>query len=158
MAGDGAFPAKTFEDWSRLASTELKGKPVASLDWETPEGIRVKPLYTAEDLAAIERDGVPLRDMMPGYPPICADRARPCQPAVDDPAICRVLDGRGVEPVLSREFGGGADGAVDRLRPRHPSRLTTATIRASSRCRQGGGGDRLGRGHEDPVRAASARP
>ncbi len=69
MAGDGAFPAKTFEDWSRLASTELKGKPVASLDWETPEGIRVKPLYTAEDLAAIERAGVPLRDMMPGYPP-----------------------------------------------------------------------------------------
>jgi methylmalonyl-CoA mutase len=69
MAGDGAFPAKTFEDWSRLASTELKGKPVASFDWETPEGIRVKPLYTAEDLAAIERAGVPLRDMMPGYPP-----------------------------------------------------------------------------------------
>jgi methylmalonyl-CoA mutase len=69
MAGDGAFPAKTFEDWSHLASAELKGKPVESLDWETPEGIRVKPLYTAEDLAAIERAGVPLRDMMPGYPP-----------------------------------------------------------------------------------------
>ena len=33
MAGDGAFPAKTFEDWSRLASAELKGKPVESLDW-----------------------------------------------------------------------------------------------------------------------------
>src|SRR5712672_1718196 len=69
MAGDGAFPAKTFDDWSRLAGAELKGKPVESLDWETPEGIRVKPLYTAEDLAAIERAGVPLRDMMPGYPP-----------------------------------------------------------------------------------------
>src|ERR1700730_16039521 len=69
MAGDGAFPAKTFDDWSRLASAELKGKPVESLDWETPEGIRVKPLYTVEDLAAMERAGVPLRDMMPGYPP-----------------------------------------------------------------------------------------
>ncbi len=69
MAGDDAFPAKTFDDWSRLASAELKGKPVESLDWETPEGIRVKPLYTAEDLAALERAGVPLHDMMPGYPP-----------------------------------------------------------------------------------------
>src|SRR5712672_3291242 len=69
MAGDGAFPAKTFEDWSHLASAELKGKPIESLDWETPEGIRVKPLYTAEDLAAIERAGASLRDMMPGYPP-----------------------------------------------------------------------------------------
>src|SRR5258708_7961757 len=69
MAGDGAFPAKTFEDWSRLASTELKGKPVASFDWETPEGIRVKPLYTAEDLERIEYAGLKLRELMPGFPP-----------------------------------------------------------------------------------------
>jgi methylmalonyl-CoA mutase len=35
------------------------------------------------------------------------------------PAIYRVLDSRGVERVLSREFGGGADGVVGRLQPRH---------------------------------------
>src|SRR6266852_2980383 len=69
MADDGAFRAKTFEDWSRLAGAELKGKPVESLDWETPEGIRVKPLYTAEDLAAIEYGGLSLNEMMPGLPP-----------------------------------------------------------------------------------------
>jgi len=57
------------EDWSCLAQAELKGKPVQSLDWMTPEGIRVKPLYTADDLAAIEHAGVKLRDMMPGISP-----------------------------------------------------------------------------------------
>jgi methylmalonyl-CoA mutase len=69
MAADGAFPARTFEHWTRLAGAELKGKSVASLDWETPEGIRVKPLYSAEDLAAIEREGVPPHAQMPGLPP-----------------------------------------------------------------------------------------
>src|SRR5215510_2774620 len=75
MAEDGPFPAgtpfpaRTIEDWSRLAQTELRGKPVETLDWATAEGIRVKPLYTAEDLAAIEHVGVELRDLMPGFPP-----------------------------------------------------------------------------------------
>ena len=35
--------------WAALAAKEVKGK---SLDWETPEGITVKPLYTAEDVTA----------------------------------------------------------------------------------------------------------
>ncbi|MDQ4419694.1 methylmalonyl-CoA mutase [Sphingobium sp. DEHP117] len=34
-------------DWKTLADKEVKGK---SLDWQTPEGITVKPLYTAEDV------------------------------------------------------------------------------------------------------------
>src|SRR5712675_3080690 len=69
MAGDGAFPAKTFEVWSRLASTELKGKPVASLDWETPEGIVVKPIYTAADLEKLETMGSETLGSLPGFPP-----------------------------------------------------------------------------------------
>ena len=36
--------------WKDLAIKELRGKPLESLDWKTPEGIFVKPLYTAEDL------------------------------------------------------------------------------------------------------------
>jgi methylmalonyl-CoA mutase len=36
--------------WKDLATKELRGKPLESLDWKTPEGIFVKPLYTAEDL------------------------------------------------------------------------------------------------------------
>src|SRR6516165_5414623 len=69
MAEDRSFPTKTFEDWSQLTRRELKDKPVASLDWVTSEGMRVKPLYTAEDLDGIAHAGVKLRDMMPGFPP-----------------------------------------------------------------------------------------
>jgi len=36
----------TIKDWQELANKEVKGR---DLTWETPEGIAVKPLYTAED-------------------------------------------------------------------------------------------------------------
>ncbi|MGE4411557.1 MAG: methylmalonyl-CoA mutase [Sphingobium sp.] len=35
------------EDWKNLADKEVKGR---DLDWHTPEGITVKPLYTGEDV------------------------------------------------------------------------------------------------------------
>src|SRR5215469_7496711 len=69
MADDGAFPARTLDDWARLARSELKGKRLDRLDWITPEGIRVKPLHTAEDLEGIEYAGVNLCDMVPGFAP-----------------------------------------------------------------------------------------
>jgi len=37
------------EDWQAAASKEVKGR---DLTWHTPEGIAVKPLYTAEDVTA----------------------------------------------------------------------------------------------------------
>ncbi|MCB2015666.1 MAG: methylmalonyl-CoA mutase [Sphingobium sp.] len=37
------------DDWKALAEKEVKGR---NLDWETPEGITVKPLYTADDVTA----------------------------------------------------------------------------------------------------------
>ncbi|WP_294273948.1 methylmalonyl-CoA mutase [uncultured Sphingomonas sp.] len=36
-------------DWEALAAKEVKGR---DLDWQTPEGITVKPLYTAADVRA----------------------------------------------------------------------------------------------------------
>jgi len=36
----------TLSDWNALAAKEVKGR---DLTWQTPEGIAVKPLYTAED-------------------------------------------------------------------------------------------------------------
>src|SRR5690348_4303329 len=69
MSKDGGFSGKTLGDWVRLADGELKGKRVEALDWTTPEGIRVKPLYTAEDLEGIAHAGLQLRGMMPGFPP-----------------------------------------------------------------------------------------
>ena len=153
------FPAKTLEDWAQLARAELRGKPLDSLDWATPEGIRVKPLYTAADLDGDRARRRALRDNA-RLPALSARAARDDvrQPAVDDPAIFRVLDRRGVEPLLPRQSGGRADGAVDRLRSRDPSRLRQRPSARRRRCRQGRRGDRLGRGHEDPVRRHPARP
>ncbi len=52
------------EDWKKLAEKELRGKPLADLDWQTPEGIRVKPVYTADDIAGLEHTAE-----MPGIAP-----------------------------------------------------------------------------------------
>ncbi|KAK4298241.1 hypothetical protein Pmani_029399 [Petrolisthes manimaculis] len=38
------------KDWAELAKKQLKGKdPAQTLLWHTPEGITIKPLYTAQD-------------------------------------------------------------------------------------------------------------
>src|SRR5487761_984232 len=58
------FPRKTPADWAALAAKELGGKGADALAWPTPEGIAVKPLYTAADLEAIEARGE-----LPGFPP-----------------------------------------------------------------------------------------
>lgn len=42
------------EKWAELASKQMKGKSIDTLDWMTPEGIKVKALYTAEDLEGLE--------------------------------------------------------------------------------------------------------
>jgi methylmalonyl-CoA mutase len=49
----------TLEDWQGLATKEVKGR---DLTWNTPEGIAVKPLYTAEDVADIDAG-------LPGFAP-----------------------------------------------------------------------------------------
>jgi methylmalonyl-CoA mutase len=55
--------------WQALAAAELKGKPLSELEWQTPEGIAVKPLYTEADLEAIAAQNFPWRDALPGVPP-----------------------------------------------------------------------------------------
>jgi methylmalonyl-CoA mutase len=47
------------DDWKALADKEVKGK---DLTWHTPEGIEVKPLYTAEDVTGIDPG-------LPGFAP-----------------------------------------------------------------------------------------
>ena len=54
----------TFEEWSALAEKELRGKPLADLTWDTPEGIAVKPLYTAADL-----EDMGYEETLPGFAP-----------------------------------------------------------------------------------------
>ena len=43
--------------WRKLAEKELKGRDPDSLTWDTLEGIKVKPLYTAEDTATLPHMG-----------------------------------------------------------------------------------------------------
>ena len=51
-------------DWQQLAEKERKGRCTDELVWHTPEGIAVKPIYTAEDTA-----GLPHQDSLPGFAP-----------------------------------------------------------------------------------------
>ncbi|SMD06536.1 methylmalonyl-CoA mutase [Desulfocicer vacuolatum DSM 3385] len=50
--------------WKELATKELRGKPLESLNKATPEGITVNPLYTAKDLENVE-----FIDNLPGFEP-----------------------------------------------------------------------------------------
>ncbi|MEM7169673.1 MAG: methylmalonyl-CoA mutase [Pseudomonadota bacterium] len=50
--------------WRQLADKELRGQSPDDLIWHTPEGIDVKPLYSAEDLAGLETLG-----SLPGMTP-----------------------------------------------------------------------------------------
>jgi len=52
------------EKWKKLAEKELRQQPLESLEWNTPEGIPIKPLYTAEDL-----EGIDFVNGLPGHPP-----------------------------------------------------------------------------------------
>src|SRR5210317_1057736 len=53
-----------FKKWTELATKQLRGRPLEDLNWKTPEGIMVKPLYTAQDL-----EGMPHVNTLPGFAP-----------------------------------------------------------------------------------------
>jgi methylmalonyl-CoA mutase len=57
-------PKPTLDDWKQQAEKELRGRPLEALDWQTPEGIVIKPLYTAADLRGLEHI-----DSLPGFAP-----------------------------------------------------------------------------------------
>jgi len=56
--------SQDIKQWEELATKELRGKPLESLTWMTPEGIEVKPVYTAEDLEKFEHI-----NSLPGFDP-----------------------------------------------------------------------------------------
>ncbi|MFL0810281.1 MAG: methylmalonyl-CoA mutase [Agarilytica sp.] len=53
------FPKRTLADWSELVTKETKGKNPEDFTWDTPEGIAVKPVYTADDLEGIDYGDLP---------------------------------------------------------------------------------------------------
>ena len=56
--------AAGLEAWRRAAAASAPGGRLEKLDWHTPEGLVVKPLYTAADVA-----GLPHADTLPGFAP-----------------------------------------------------------------------------------------
>ena len=60
----GSGRSADLEAWRALAREDLRGKEAETLERETPEGLRIKPLYTAADLEALE--GI---DSIPGAAP-----------------------------------------------------------------------------------------
>ena len=58
------FNPSTMEDWLKAAAKSAPGGDVQALDWITPDGIRVKPLYTAADTASL-----PYANTLPGLEP-----------------------------------------------------------------------------------------
>ena len=52
------------EKWKETAQSELKTDEIESLDWQTLEGIEVKPVYSSDDLMDLEH-----LDTMPGLEP-----------------------------------------------------------------------------------------
>ena len=63
----GAQHYKTSADlaeWEAVARRSAPGGELDGLDWHTSEGLRVKPLYTAADIA-----GLPHIDTLPGFAP-----------------------------------------------------------------------------------------
>ncbi len=59
-----ASDSPDLSQWRALATSELEGVELDNLVWQTPEGIAVKPLYTAADLEVLAEQG-----SLPGLPP-----------------------------------------------------------------------------------------
>ncbi|ARV17062.1 Methylmalonyl-CoA mutase [Curvibacter sp. AEP1-3] len=58
------FQSATLEAWAKAAAKSAPGGNVDALNWITPDGIAVKPLYTAADTAGLKH-----ADTLPGFEP-----------------------------------------------------------------------------------------
>ena len=63
-SGSTDFTQATLDQWARAAAKSAPGGDVSALHWVTPEGITVKPLYTAADIA-----GLAHANTLPGFEP-----------------------------------------------------------------------------------------
>ncbi|NCN72289.1 MAG: hypothetical protein GW907_14360, partial [Betaproteobacteria bacterium] len=56
------FQSADLDAWAKAAVKSAPGGDVNALNWQTPDGISVKPLYTAEDTASL-----PYTNTLPGF-------------------------------------------------------------------------------------------
>ncbi|MDR2261810.1 MAG: methylmalonyl-CoA mutase [Azoarcus sp.] len=59
-----AYPPPDLDAWTKAAARHAPEGKVENLDWITPEGLRVKPLYTRADV-----ENLPNTDTLPGFEP-----------------------------------------------------------------------------------------
>jgi methylmalonyl-CoA mutase len=57
-------PSSELHRWTQAAAKSAPGGELAALNWTTPEGLVVKPLYTKADV-----EGLPHTDTLPGFAP-----------------------------------------------------------------------------------------
>ncbi len=55
--GNETMTKPDLSEWEALAQKEMRGRPLDALTWNTPEGIAVKPLYTAADTEGLAHAG-----------------------------------------------------------------------------------------------------
>ena len=58
------YPESSLQQWSDAAQKSFSGSDLLGLNWNTPDGISIKPLYTAKDL-----QGLLHTDTLPGFAP-----------------------------------------------------------------------------------------
>ena len=58
------YPETSLLQWETMAKKSVSDENLSRLNWNTPDGITVKPLYTAEDIL-----GLPYTNTLPGFAP-----------------------------------------------------------------------------------------
>ena len=64
MDSEGLPDSEALELWLKAAAKSAPGGALQSLNWTTPEGLTIKPLYTRADL-----EGLRFADTLPGFAP-----------------------------------------------------------------------------------------
>src|SRR5580765_4882986 len=64
MSLEPIFKSSTLDAWTKAAAKSAPEGDLSALNWLTPDGITVKPLYTAADL-----QGLKYTDTLPGFEP-----------------------------------------------------------------------------------------
>ena len=107
-------------DWLDLASTEMKGGDPQELNWHTPEGIVVKPIYTQDDMQGLNHMG-----SLPGKAPYL--RGPKATMYAGRPWTIRQYAGFSTAEESNKFYRaalrGGQRGPVGGFRSGHPSRL-----------------------------------
>ncbi|MEO6031681.1 MAG: methylmalonyl-CoA mutase family protein, partial [Burkholderiaceae bacterium] len=64
MSDENLLNSESLAAWQKAAEKSAPGGAVEGLTWVTPEGLAVKPLYTAADVRCL-----PFADTLPGFAP-----------------------------------------------------------------------------------------